>query len=534
MNRFKIHIILSIAANIMGCGPITSQAANVETVLAQNGIQENRAPNPDGIRHFMDGQLLMNQGDFAMAIIEFQQALSLDPNVGAIHTAMAECYWNLGKNELAEQQLIKALNADPKDEDALQMYADQLILQKRYDDAKLRYQTLHKLNPDNPRYLIALAELEKVEQNYSEAMNLYLKAYDLEPDRFDLLERAGRFAITIENIEKATKIFKDLSLANPTEQRYLNLFVDLASRSNNFDEGESHIQKLNEMHGDSPERNAQLGLLLYRKGDKKQARSLLESAIEKRPENSNYYFSLFDIYMDNDEIEKAAKIGDKLIINFPEDWRGYYSRSVVLMEQKNPAAVIDLLGPVSESFQKVFSIQYLLGLNHNQLKEYGIAEKYFNNALNIRPKSKNVLHSLAILYDEIDEFEKSDKIYIELIHSDSTDAQAYNNFAYSLVERNITLDRALKFAKKAIALEPENPSYLDTIGWIYFKQNKLDQAQSYIEASLNISKNNAVVLEHLGDVLLKANQPENALKYYNRALELDKNNQRLKAKVYSE
>ena len=91
----------------------------VEPIAQPKFVQEEKAPNPEGLRHFMDGQLLMNQGNFAMAIIEFQQALGLDPNVGAIHTAIAECYWNLGKTDLSGKHLSMALKADPNDEQAM-------------------------------------------------------------------------------------------------------------------------------------------------------------------------------------------------------------------------------------------------------------------------------------------------------------------------------------------------------------------------------------------------------------------------------
>ena len=99
------------------------------------------------------------------------------------------------------------------------------------------------------------------------------------------------------------------------------------------------------------------------------------------------------------------------------------------------------------------------------------AVDFYNQALSIRPNSINVLHSIAILYDEMGEWIKSDKIYDQLIKNNDLDAQAFNNYAYSLVERNMDLDRALVYAKKAVDLEPKNPSYLDTIGWVYFKMN---------------------------------------------------------------
>ena len=501
----------------------------------QNSVEiDEKAPDPKGLRHFMDGQLLMNQGDFAMAIIEFQEALTLDPNVSAIHTAIAESYWNLGKSKLSEKHLLIAIKNDPTDKQALQMISDQYILEKKYSEAATYLQKLNNLFPDEPRYIIALAEIKKVNQNYKEAMELYLKAYSLDSNSNELLETAGRFALQIKDEEKAKTIFKKLSEIDINQPRYLSIYIDLLSRSESFEEGIEFIKELNNEYGDSPERNAQLAILLYRSGQKEKSIVLLEVLVKDFPDNPNYYFSLFDIYMDENELDKAGLLGDKLITNFPEDWRGYYSRSLVFMNKKDNESVISLLSPVVITFEKIFSIQYLMGLSNYQIKEYVETEKYFVNALKIRPDSRNVLHSMAILYDEIAQFEKSDSIYIKLINIDNKDAQALNNYAYSLVEREIELKKALDLASKAIELEPKNSSYLDTIGWIYFKQKNFKKAQLYIEKSLEINEENAVVLEHLGDVMIKINRPSDAKDLYRRALLLDKSNQRLKLKVSSE
>ena len=59
--------------------------------------------------------------------------------------------------------------------------------------------------------------------------------------------------------------------------------------------------------------------------------------------------------MDENEQDKAGLLGDKLITNFPEDWRGYYSRSLVFMNEKDNKSVISLLAPVAITFEKIFS-----------------------------------------------------------------------------------------------------------------------------------------------------------------------------------
>jgi len=121
-----------------------------------------------------------------------------------------------------------------------------------------------------------------------------------------------------------------------------------------------------------------------------------------------------------------------------------------------------------------------------------------------------------------------------LISSDKTDVQALNNYAYSLVEREVQLDKALELSKKAIALEPGNSAYLDTIGWIYFKLGQLDFALKYIQESVEIENTNAVVLEHLGDILISDSRFSEAVNYYKKAYELDQKNERLKEKAFSE
>ena len=534
MYLFKTHNIIILFTLLIGCQSSNpAKSISADNPVADNGRIENQ-PNAEGLRHFMNGQMLMNQGDFPMAIIEFQQALTLDPNVGAIHTAIAECYWNIGKSELSNNHLEIAIEKDPNDVKALQLIADQFVLQKKYGEAEKYFEQLNKINPDDARYIIALAELQKIKKNYSAAMNLYLEAFSLEPNRYELLETAGRFAIQQNDYDQAKSIFKKLSQSFPDQEKYLAVFIDLLSQSKSFDEGIKHIESINEIHGETLERRAQLGLLYYRSGLTDKAHELLESVIKDSPNNPSYYFSLFDIYMEKLEYKKAADLADKLITNYPEDWRGYYSRSLVFMNENNSKAIIDLLEPVSEIFKSSFSIQYLIGLSHSRLKQYDEAINYYEKSHLIEPNSSNLLHSMAILYDATEDWKKSDSIYVHLIGIDSLDAQALNNYAYSLVERDQNLDNALIMARKAIDLEPNNASYLDTIGWIYFKLNKTEKAKHFLKSSLEIVEDNSVVLEHLGDVLMKDKKLKEAINYYKRALAIDKDNPILIEKVSPE
>ena len=141
------------------------------------------------------------------------------------------------------------------------------------------------------------------------------------------------------------------------------------------------------------------------------------------------------------------------------------------------------------------------------------------------------MHNLAILYDSIKSWTKSDSLYKILISTDTTDAQAFNNFAYSLVERNDQLKFALELSRKAVQLVPESAPYLDTMGWILFRIGNNTMALDYIKQSIEIENDNAIVLEHLGDVYKSNNNISNAKIYWKKAFNIDPGNEELEKKL---
>ena len=136
-------------------------------------------------------------------------------------------------------------------------------------------------------------------------------------------------------------------------------------------------------------------------------------------------------------------------------------------------------------------------------------------------------------YDQIEKWDKSDELYTKLIALNDRDAQAYNNFAYSLVERDEDLEYALTLAEKAIQISPDVSAYLDTIGWIYYKLSEFEKAKDFIAQALIYDDSSAVILEHYGDVLISVEEIDEALIFYNKALLLDEDNEQLQTKISS-
>jgi len=106
---------------------------------------------------------------------------------------------------------------------------------------------------------------------------------------------------------------------------------------------------------------------------------------------------------------------------------------------------------------------------------------------------------------------------------------AQNNLGYFLAERNEKLDEALKLIQEALKSEPDNPSYLDSLGWVYFKQGKFDLAEEYLKKALKFDTSSATIHEHLGDVYQKQGKPELAKTSWQKALTLSSDNEQINA-----
>jgi tetratricopeptide (TPR) repeat protein len=122
-------------------------------------------------------------------------------------------------------------------------------------------------------------------------------------------------------------------------------------------------------------------------------------------------------------------------------------------------------------------------------------------------------------------------LYEEALRLDPANPLVLNNFAYSLSERDLQLDRALTMSRKAVDADSANPSYLDTIGWIYYKMGSYKEAEHYVKEAIGKGEVNAVVYEHLGDIYYKLNQRDLAIEQWNLALKLDAGNAALRDKI---
>ena len=475
--------------------------------LSANTEQEKEI----ALHHFMQGEFLMNQGNYALAVLEFQDAIDFDPNASTIHVSIADAYRRLGKSNRSEDHLRIALDLDPEDSDALEMIGQLYLSQKKFGDAEIVYKDLVKLVPDNIEYLFTLADLAQIQKNWDLAIDYYIEGYRVNSSAINALEQALQIALTTNSFDRAEEVCILLLEEDPESLKFLETIRDLSLFNQKYQVALEFVNRIEKIQGSTSEILIQKSALYEELNNSEMALNVMFDAFEIDSLNVNVLHRIVSLLLDKEENKKAIYYNQLIIDHFPDDPRGFINNAVMALSGKKPEEAILALSPHLDRFSQDFTMQYLLGTAYYQFKDYGNAVIHLSQALSIFPESRNTKHNLALIYDTTKEWDRSDKLYMELISTDSTDAQAFNNYAYSLVERGEDIEFALELAMNAIRLAPKSAPYLDTIGWIYFKMNRYDEAVDFIRQSLIIDPENNTIKEHLDEVV-NAKSKETILK----------------------
>ena len=487
--------------------------------------------DPSGIQFFMDGMMFMEQGEYSRAIIEFQEAIERGSNSAEVYHSISEGYWMIQKYDKSIYYALKAIEKDSISRDYKISLGKKYIALNELNLSLEIFENLANNEDDNADILFIIGDLKSELRDIDGALVYYQEAYDKDNTLILALEVAAQLAIESKHRDAAL-IVKKLLLSNPVNPEYLKLYIESIEEGNHLSEIESLLD--NKEIKSNPFINNLYNQLAYEyliSGYYDKSEEFFEKSLEMNDKDRFALYYLSTLYRESAKFDQSIQLSEQHIRLYPNDKEGYINKSLSLLNLQRFNLAKDQLSEALELFPEDFQINYFLGLAHYSLQEFENAEIFYKKALSIDTNSIAAMHALAMAYDQNKKWEESDQLYTELIALNINDAQAYNNYAYSLIERNEDVDYALTLAKKAIELSPKTSSYLDTIGWIYFKLNDLKKAKEFIGEAIVYDESSSVILEHYGDVLIKLDEIDEALIFYNKALDLDKENTDLIEKI---
>jgi tetratricopeptide (TPR) repeat protein len=199
------------------------------------------------------------------------------------------------------------------------------------------------------------------------------------------------------------------------------------------------------------------------------------------------------------------------------------TESLILSEMKRFKESVETLTPMlkggAENATEDSVIHVLLAGIEMQAGNLTAAEASARKAIELNPGDAEAINQLASALDRAKRYDESETLLRDLLRREPDNATALNNLGYFLAERGVKLPEALRLTEQAVAIEPLQGSYLDSLGWAHHKLGNHEKARECLEKAQSYSRRNATIHEHLGDVLRDLGRLPEARRQWEKALE---------------
>ncbi|MEY2502770.1 MAG: hypothetical protein QOI07_3104 [Verrucomicrobiota bacterium] len=331
-----------------------------------------------------------------------------------------------------------------------------------------------------------VADYYAASQQIQEAIPLYLRVLELQPDDLNAREKLATGFVLTNQRDKAIAMLEEIIRKQPAKYQPYELLAQL------FDEAGRSLERANQ----SEQAKAQFT----------KAAANYEQSLLINPTRANTYLRLAELLIvPLKDSERAAKLLVEARQRFPGVPEFTYFLGIAQREAKHPQqAVITFEEAVNEAQQANDEV-----LNARFYFDYGAAADQ------------------AALYD------KAADLFRKAISLDpANSAEACNYVAFMWAEHNMHLDEAEEMVGRALQFDADNGAYLDTLGWIHYRKGKFEDAlNELLRAAQNLSRPDAIVFEHIGDACSKLNRVPQALDYWQKAIALTPENKLLAEKI---
>jgi tetratricopeptide (TPR) repeat protein len=512
-----------------------------------------------------------NQDNLRKAMDEFQKVTQKDPNDADSWVKLGQLYRMSNQPAEAEKAFNAALKAEPDDEDALtglaMMYADA-------GDTKSAIEKLKAATNKNPneQTLAMLADQYESIHDYKSAAEVLRKALEMAPDNEKIAVGLAADLAASDQLDEALKLYQQMAADEPRDPTFQMSIAEIYIAQHNLPKAREAMEKakaldphnrdvrfadakLLQVEGKNDQALAILKSLLdetqrrqYSDDDARRRSILLEQyailartmeqyqvAIDAFREMGDLHVvqpqrvavQVIDTYRQAKDYTNALKEADQALKSFPDDHMIQVEHATVLADEgKVDAAVAEMNKIQSEGHEKEAQLVTVARF-YEQAKRYSDMVKPLEQAekLASSDEEKAEIDFLrGAMYERMKKYEASEAEFRKVIAMDPNNgdlvnwyAESLNYLGYMLADRNLKLDEAGEMIKKALKILPDSGAFLDSLGWVYFRQGKLTEAEGLLQQALDKGQD-PTIHEHLGDVYFKEGKTNEAVAQWQASL----------------
>jgi tetratricopeptide (TPR) repeat protein len=323
----------------------------------------------------------------------------------------------------------------------------------------------------------------------------------------------------------ALAFMRDFLVRHPGAREVRLAYARALVNANQFTEARAEFTRLT---GDFP-RNAEVsfaaGLLSLQMGDVEVARDLLTQTLEYNPRDPDmvhYYLGQVAEQMKQPEVA-AAHYVEVTTGNYLVPARARQAALLAREGRLDEARTLLAFTHGENDAQNVRLVQAQAELLRDN-KKHAEAVEVLSAGLKRFPDSADLLYDRAMVAEKLDKLDMLEADLRRVIVLRPDDAQAYNALGYTLADRTDRLAEAVVLLDKALALAPEDPFILDSVGWAQYRAGNLARAQEYLERAYK-TRPDPEIAAHLGEVLWARGLREEAGKLWQTSLQAHPQNE---------
>lgn len=257
------------------------------------------------------------------------------------------------------------------------------------------------------------------------------------------------------------------------------------------------------------------------------AKDLNQSAV------APYIHSGFD-YIRLNKISEAASEFEKALQASPQEEVARYVLALLYVQLRDfrraAACYEEVLAHHLGSMSQNIKLRRTLSQLYFLEEDYVSARRHAAAIMELDSSDTEALYFIAMLDSEEDRVAEATRGFQKIIDEHPDHADAMNALAYLWAEQEMRLDKALGLAEKALEFDTENPAYLDTLGWVYFKMGETEKAVGLLERASQETLD-PVILNHLAEAYVKQGRLKEAAERWTSSLILDPRQEEARKKL---
>jgi tetratricopeptide (TPR) repeat protein len=456
------------------------------------------------------GDRYAKAGKYQEAVIQFRNAIAIDPRFAAAHYKLADAYIKLKLSQQAYQELLTTVELDSGNTGAQLELAALWVRGHKYAEAQRSLEKILAADPGNARahsvlgdkyaaeqaWPLAIREFETAialdsaaaAENYNslafayasagriaEAEATLRRATEVRPPSVDAIVKLGQFYITQHKLEEAEIALRKAGEVDPGAALPRILLAHIYIDSGRLPEAERLCEELKRRWPDDPDAYGALAAFYEATGQKDRALAEFRTLTAARPRDLEIKARLASTLIDLGRTDEAAPLCDELLRANVGDPQAVFLNGRILLSQARYDEAKHALTQSAQSFPKSALVYYLLGVAESSLGDPASARTSFARALDLSPAMTDAAVALADLDARNGDYDEALRLASEVLRANPNSTLAYVVSARVSIARG-NLSQAKTQLQSALDRDPAFLPALEAMLSLEDKRGRTEEA----------------------------------------------------------